>query len=159
MKLTAKEVMSKEFETISLDAPVMEAVERILKGKVRESGFRTISLMVTDSMGRLAGVVSMLDILYHMRPPFFNYMDDNAGMDMDDVSLYIDRFKGLSVKHVMTIQTSGAYPEENILPLIDQMVRKKVRRLPVLEDGILVGVVYITEVYRKICQEWLGAEL
>ena len=159
MKLTAKDVMSTEFETISLDAPVMEAVERILNGKVRESGYRTISLMVTDSMGKLAGMISMLDLLYHLRPPFFNYMEDNAGMDLEDISLYTERFKDLSVKHVMTSQVSGASSDDNILLLIDQMVRKKVRRLPVLENGMLVGVVYISEVYRQICREWLGVQV
>ncbi|MBI9077074.1 MAG: CBS domain-containing protein [Desulfatibacillum sp.] len=156
MKLTAQDVMSTEFDTISMDAPVMEAVERILNGKVRKSGYRTISLMVTDPMGRLAGVISMLDILYHLRPPFFNYMEDNAGMDLEDISLYTERFKDLSVKHVMTTQVSGASVDENVLVLVDRMVRKKVRRLPVIENGVAVGVVFISELYQKICQEWLG---
>ena len=155
MKLTAKDVMSTEFETISMDAPVMEAVTRIANGKVRDSGYKTISLMVTDPIGGLAGVISMVDILYNLRPPFFNYMEDNTGMDVDDNTLYIERFKGLSVKHVMSTQASTAMEDENILVLVDRMVRKKIRRLPVLKDGMVTGVVYIHEVFQRLCKDWL----
>ncbi|MBI9077073.1 MAG: CBS domain-containing protein [Desulfatibacillum sp.] len=155
MKLTAKDVMSTEFETISMDAPVMEAVERIFNGRIRESGYKTISLMVTDPMGGMAGVISMMDILYNLRPPFFDYMEDNTGMDLGDITLYIERFKGLSVKHVMTSQVSVAAMDEHILVLVDRMVRKKIRRLPVVKDGVVIGVVYIHEVFRRLCKDWL----
>ncbi|WP_028313284.1 CBS domain-containing protein [Desulfatibacillum aliphaticivorans] len=156
MKLTAKDVMYLEYETIPMDAPVMEAVERIAHGKVRESGYKTISLIVTDPVGGMAGVISMVDILYNLRPPFFNYMEDNAGMDMDDITPYIERFKGLSVRHVMTTQASTAAADEHILVLVDRMVRKKIRRLPVLENGTVIGVVYIHEVFQRLCEDWLG---
>jgi CBS domain-containing protein len=73
MELKAKDIMVKDFSTIRPDAPVREAVRMILEGKPRQNGYKPFGIMVTDEIGRLVGMVSMFDILYHLRPPFMNF--------------------------------------------------------------------------------------
>jgi CBS domain-containing protein len=43
--------------------------------------------------------------------------------------------------------------------VIDRMVRKKCRRLPVLERSRVVGIVYLSEVYYHLCKNLLKTEL
>jgi len=61
------------FDTINQEASVEEAINLILKGKVRKTGHKTISLIVVDDYGQMTGVITMYDILYHLRPDFLNF--------------------------------------------------------------------------------------
>ena len=46
MQLYARDLMTKNFDTIHRDAPVELAIKKILNAKVRPTGHKTISLMV-----------------------------------------------------------------------------------------------------------------
>jgi len=38
------------------------------------------------------------------------------------------------------------------------MVKEKSRRLPVVENGKLIGIVYLAEVFGHLCKNWLNME-
>ena len=69
----ANDIMVRDFDSIDENALVGEAVKKIFAGKLRRTGYKTVSLMVTDEMHQLVGVVTMFDILYHLRPTFLKY--------------------------------------------------------------------------------------
>ena len=77
MTLYAKDIMVTHFDTIHMDAPIEEAIHKISNGIVRKTGYKTISLMVVDDLNRLCGVISMFDVLYHLRPDFLNFGIDS----------------------------------------------------------------------------------
>ncbi|MBF0119864.1 MAG: CBS domain-containing protein [Desulfobacterales bacterium] len=155
MKLTARDIMVKDFETISQDAPVEEAVKLILKGKIRETGYKTVSVMVTDKMGNLAGVLSMFDVLYHLRPPILNSFRDSFNFSEQELESYIKRFKGLTVSQVMNSPVRYVSPDTELMVIIDRMVKEKSRRLPVVDKSKLIGVVYLAEVFSHLSKNWL----
>jgi CBS-domain-containing membrane protein len=157
MELTAKDIMTKDFDTIREDAPILDAVRKILSGKVRETGHKTVSLMVTDAFGSFVGMISMMDILYHVRPPFFDYTVDWEGVTEAEVPFYVDRFRGLVVGQVMSTLVPTASPNDMVLKLIDVMVKEKVRNLPVIQDSKVIGIVYLSEVFITLCKKWLLA--
>ena len=68
MTLQARDIMVKEFDKIHSSAPASEAIEMILNGRIRATGHKTVSLIVVDAAREMAGVVTMFDILYHLRP-------------------------------------------------------------------------------------------
>ncbi|MEW5733410.1 MAG: CBS domain-containing protein [Thermodesulfobacteriota bacterium] len=157
LEIKAKDIMTTDFNTVAKDEPVLTAVRKILEGRTRNTGHRTVSVVVLDEVGNFAGMLSMLDILYHVRPPFFEYILDEVDVKMTEVPHYIDRFKSLAVENVMNYPVPVADPEDHILRLIDLMVKKKVRNLPVLEGNKVVGIVYLSEVYIELCNHWLLA--
>jgi hypothetical protein len=53
--------------------------------------------MVTDDFGDLVGVLSMFDVLYHIRPPFLNYLGDSVQIAVQELEAYVNRFKELTV--------------------------------------------------------------
>ncbi|MCK5349710.1 MAG: CBS domain-containing protein, partial [Desulfobacula sp.] len=73
MKIFVKDIMVTEFDTIRSDETVEKAIQMILNGKVRETGDKTASLMVLDKVMMFVGIITMADILYHLRPTFLNY--------------------------------------------------------------------------------------
>ena len=93
--------MVTEFNTIQHDASITEAVRLIYNGKVRETGFKTVCTMVTNHFGELVGIVSMFDILYHLRPPIMNYLGDSIHVGTQELESYVKQFKGMTVEQVM----------------------------------------------------------
>jgi len=159
MKATARDVMVRNFDKIRSDAPIEEAVRLIFKGKVRETGQKTASVMVIDRFNRLTGVISMFDILYHLRPPVFNYMVSGIDFWNEELESYIKRFKRLTVKQIMSSPVLFVAPDDDLMVVIDRMVREKCRRLPVLERSRVIGIVYLSEVYYYLCKNLLKTEI
>jgi CBS domain-containing protein len=151
MTLFAKDIMVKSFDSVHKDAPIDAAIKKILNGKVRETGHKTMSLMAVDDSQQLAGVLTLFDILYHLRPTFLNY-----GVDGDMLSWHgqlkkcIEDLKGKKVKDVMSKNITVASPDEHLMVLLDRMVKNKYHRLPVLENNKPVGIVYLADIYHYL---------
>jgi CBS-domain-containing membrane protein len=158
MNLTARDVMVEEFNTIDQHAPIEDAVRMIFQGETRETGYKTVSVIVTDKYGGLIGVVSMFDILYHLRPPVLNFMGDSIDFPEDELTAYITRFKGLTVAQVMSSPVRYVTPDTHLIVIVDRMVKEKCRRLPVVENAKVIGIVYLAEVFSHLCKYWLKIE-
>jgi CBS domain-containing protein len=158
MKLTARDVMVMEFNTIDQNAPIEDAVRMIFQGKIRKTGYKTVSIIVTDKFGDLVGVVSMFDILYHLRPPILNYMGESINFPEKELNSYVNRFKGLTVAQVMNSPVRYVTPDTDLLVIVDRMVKEKCRRLPVVENAKVIGIVYLAEVFGHLCKDWLNMD-
>jgi CBS-domain-containing membrane protein len=158
MKLTARDVMVMEFNTIDQNAPIEDAVRMIFQGKIRKTGYKTVSIIVTDKFGDLVGVVSMFDILYHLRPPILNYMGESINFPEKELNTYVNRFKGLTVAQVMNSPVRYVTPDTDLLVIVDRMVKEKCRRLPVVENAKVIGIVYLAEVFGHLCKDWLNMD-
>ena len=151
MTLHAKDVMVTNFDTIHVNSPVKEAIDKIANGIVRETGYKTISLMVIDDLNRLCGVITMFDILYHLRPDCLNFGVDGSEVEWEgQLNKLVERFQGKTVRQVMTRNVVSADVEDHIMTLLDRMVKNKYRRLPVLKNDRPVGIVYISDVFHRI---------
>ena len=159
MRQTARDVMVTEFNTIHHTAPITEAVRLIYNGKARKTGYKTICIMVTNEYGDLLGVLSMFDILYHVRPPFLNYLGDSVDIGVQELKSYINLFEGLTVEQVMNSPVKYVSPDTDIMKIVDRMVKDKLRRLPVVEGTKVIGIVYLSEIYCHICKNWLNIDL
>ncbi|MEW6078947.1 MAG: CBS domain-containing protein [Thermodesulfobacteriota bacterium] len=151
MTLCAKDIMVTDFDKIHVNAPMEDAINMILNGKIRKSGHKTISLMVHDDFLRLAGVITMFDILYHLRPTYLNY-----GINGDEVSWegqtekLIHDLKNKKVHQIMSHNIVSTSPDEHLMAVLDRMVKNRYRRLPVLVNDRPIGVVYISDIYYRM---------
>ena len=158
MDLTARDIMVQDYGTIRPDAPVREAVRLIYKGKVRKTGYKPFGILVTDEIGLLIGMVSMFDVIYHLRPPFMNYDVDSFTVWKGDMEPFLDKFDDLTVEQVMSTSVLTASPEDHLMIAIDRMVKKRARRLPVVENDKILGIVYLSDIFCYLCGEWLEIE-
>lgn len=151
MTLCARDVMVTSFDKIDENASIEKAIQMISDGKVRKTGHKTISLMVTDYSDNLVGVITMFDILYHLRPAFLNYGIDGDQLPwIGQLDNFIRDLKAKKVKQVMSTDVMGASLDEHLMVLLDRMIKNKYRRLPVLENNKPIGVVYISDIYYKL---------
>ena len=151
MTLLAKDIMVKSFDKINENASVGTAIDMILNGRVRETGHKTISLMVTNDFNQYVGVVTMFDVLYHLRPAFLNHGVDGEHFTWDGQLVQFTReLREKDVRQIMSSEVVGALAEEHIMVVLDRMIKNRYRRLPVLDGGQPVGIIYISDIYHHL---------
>ena len=152
MTIYAKDVMDTSFHKIHQDAPLDYAINLVLNGKVRKTGHKTVSIIVVDDFGQLAGVISMYDILYHLRPDFLNLANISADKLLwkGQLSRLVEALKEKTAKQVMSRNVMCASIDDHIMVILDLMIKNKYRRLPVLEQNKPIGVIYLSDVYNSI---------
>jgi len=148
MKVFVKDIMVTEFDTIGEKEPVEKAIQMILNGKVRETGDKTSSLMVLDDVMMFVGIITMADILYHLRPTFLNYGMSGENVEWSgQFDIAMKTLKEKQVSQLMSRNIVGASVDEHLMVILDRMVKNKYHRLPVLEGGKPIGIVYIADIY------------
>ncbi len=144
---TAKDVMSTRFHTLDPDISISEAV-RMFKKASEEEKQNIFGMMVTDKGGRLVGMLSMYDILLFIRPKHIHVW----GM-MDDIDIAglientCERAKSILVSDIMTTDVITVAPDTHLMVILDIMIKKHIRRIPVLEAEKAIGMVYISNFF------------
>lgn len=154
MQLYARDLMTKNFDTINCEASVEAAIKKILNAKVRPTGHKTISLMVVDDEHALVGTISMHYILYHMRPFSLLFAVEDADMSWSGgLEGFVQAVKAKKVRQIMNPDVLSIPPDEPLMAIIDRMMHNRVRRLSVVEGGKLIGVVYMSDIFYHLFSE------
>jgi len=153
MKILAKDIMTTNFHTLGPDASISDAVKMFRRAGEEESQ-KIFGMMVTDDTGGLVGMISMYDILLYMRPKHIHIW----GM-MDDIDISglvenaCDRAKSILVGDIMSTEAITITPETHLMMILDIMIKKHIRRLPVLENGEILGIVYISDLFYHLLKQ------
>jgi len=154
-ELNIKDIMVTDFVTIRPNAPVSKAARLIFGGKPRDTGYKPCGIMVVDEFSHLMGMISMVDILYHLRPSFMNYELENVQLWEGELEVYLDHFTDLRVEQVMSSPVISVTSKDDLMVVIDRMVRSGIRRLPVVDNEKIIGIVYLSDVFYHVCKTWL----
>ena len=152
MGLTARHVMTTRFHTLRPETPIAEAV-KIFRQAGEEQGQTVFGLLVTEASGRLVGLLSMYDILLLLRPKHIHIWGEMADLEVDGIlEAACRRAKSVLVGDIMTTEVITITPDTHLLHIIDIMIKKHVRRLPVLEGGKILGLVYLSAVFNHLLE-------
>ena len=110
----AKDIMSATVTTVHEYANVMEVIKLLVEHNVT-------GLPVVDDSGRLLGMVTEKDILMLL--------------------LYDPNVKGKTVTDLMTTEITHFDEDENLMTIFESLVQSNFRRVPILSEGRLVGIV------------------
>lgn len=147
MKITARDIMDTRFHTLSPETPVSDAVS-LFKKASRDENRRLFGMMVLDSDGTLVGMLSMYDILLFLRPKHVHIW---GKMDDIDIAGIIDqsceKTRAIRVGDIMSQEIVTIAPETHKFMILDIMIKKHIRRLPVVDDGKILGIVYISDLF------------
>lgn len=134
--MRAHQIMTRSVITVAPDATVLEAANLMLRHHV--SG-----LPVVDSAGKLVGIVSEGDFIRRSeigtqkkRGRWLRFLL-GAGATATD---YV-RENGRRISEVMTVDPVTVTEETPLDQIVSSMERHGVKRLPVMRDGKLVGIV------------------
>ncbi|MGH7378395.1 MAG: CBS domain-containing protein [Candidatus Methylomirabilales bacterium] len=106
---------------------------------------------VVDRRGRLVGLVSERDVLEAMYPNRPELRSEKRGKRR--VHRQIRDIRRLPVRDVMIREVVTAPPDADPLRLASLLAIRRIRRIPIVEDGKLVGIVSQGDVYQAIFQK------
>ncbi len=98
-------------------------------------------------------MLSMYDILLYVRPKHIQVW--GAMEDLDVVCLIdsaVSRLKSILVGDIMTLDVITVGPHVDLLMVLDIMIKKHVRRLPVVEEERIIGMVYISDLFTHLLE-------
>jgi CBS domain-containing protein len=150
MDLTAREVMNSNYSTLSPQMTIGEAIRAFQKAGEKQQQI-VFGMVVTDGSGRLLGMLSMYDIFLLIRPKHIHIWGEIKDVDISGIlDEACRRALGILVGDIMTTDLTTITPDTHLLRIIDIMLKKHVRRLPVLEEGKMVGMVYMSRVFQLL---------
>jgi CBS domain-containing membrane protein len=138
--MRVKDVMQKEVTTLDLADNLDVADDIMTLGRVRH-------LPVVDSKNRLVGIVSQRDLLKASVASVLNL----------DRTVEHDWLKAIPVRLAMIGDVSTVTPDTPLNSALTIMITKKIGCLPVVHDGILVGLLTETDCL-EILARLLGGE-
>jgi len=134
--MRAHQIMTRNAITVLPGTPIIEAARKMLENHL--SG-----LPVLDQSGRLVGIVSESDFLrrseintQHRRPRWLQYFLSPAHSADDFI-----HERGRKVEDVMTRDLIAAGEDTPLDELVRLMEKNGIKRLPVLRDDKLVGII------------------
>ena len=156
MMVTAKDIMSTKFRTLLPDTPITKAVKIFKKTSEKEQQ-KIFGMMVTNEDGHLIGMISMYDILLFIRPKHIHIWGTMENIDieglLDDVC---ERAKSILVGDIMTTDVITVKPDTHLMMILDIMIKKHIRRIPVLKGEKPVGIVYISNLFYHLVERMIS---
>jgi CBS domain-containing protein len=143
--MQVRDVMTTNVISIPAQATILEAARTMLRNRI--SG-----LPVVDAEGRLIGMVTEGDFLRRseigterQRPKWLEFVLGLGRLAEDYV-----RAAGRKVEDVMTRDPVAVSEGDDLAIMVELMERRRVKRLPVLRDGKMVGIVSRANLMRAL---------
>jgi len=136
MIMQVKDVMTRNVISVAANEPILEAARLMLQNKI--SG-----LPVIDATGKLVGIVTEGDFLrrsetgtQRQRPKWLEFLVGPGRMADEYV-----RTSGRKVDEIMSLDPVSVTEDDPLETVVEQMERHRVKRLPVMRGGQMVGII------------------
>jgi CBS domain-containing protein len=142
--LPVEDVMTRDVLSVTADAPVRTAVERLI-----DRAFR--ALPVVDRDGRVVGVVSSGDLV--SRGGLGARLELLSAMSETGRRGFLDQLSARRIADVMTPNPSIVASTATLADATRLMAERKIKRVPVVDgDGRLVGILARSDVLRAVAE-------
>lgn len=149
---TARDVMTTTFHTLDPEISIAQAV-KLFKAASEKENRRIFGMMVTDDMGRLIGIISMYDILLFVRPKHIHVWGKMDDIDITGLmDTVCENAKSVRVGDIMSTDVITITPDTHLMVILDIMIKKHIRRIPVLDGHKIEGIVYISDLFNHIAE-------
>jgi CBS domain-containing protein len=145
--MKALDVMQRQVVTVTAEASIKDAVHLM-------TAHRISGLPVVDVHGSVVGILSEGDLLRRvelgteLRLPVWRAWFADAGRIAAD---YV-RSHGRKVGEVMTVPAICVTPETELSEVVALMESRRIKRVPVIRDGLLAGIVTRSDLIRALGQ-------
>jgi CBS domain-containing protein len=111
---------------------------------------------VVDDEERIVGIISEKDIIKAMYPNYVEFLYDPVrSRNLEETEERYEDLLSRKVDDLMVRDVASITPDTPILKAASMMIIKKVRRLPVVDQGKLVGIVSQGDIHQAIFKKKL----
>ena len=143
------EIMARNVQTTTPEATLKESLEILTKERLN-------GLVVVEG-NKVVGVVTKADIFRAILPTQCDICEDELLMkDPEYVEERIFKFLGIRVEKIMgtpPVTTSSNVP---IVKAGSMMVLRRIKQVPVVDDGALVGIVTLSDILSALRKKSAG---
>ncbi|MFI5402632.1 MAG: HPP family protein [Planctomycetota bacterium] len=159
--MTVADIMTREFEIVREDATLLDAMRHLRDCPLVEDEIGIKCVVVLDGSDSLAGILTQSDVVGEILFPYFvrdlsERTDGQRRIRKEDYRALATWAAKVTVRDVMTRGPVTLAPTDDLFEAADLIVSRKVKSLPVLEAGRVVGIVYRSSLYRSIAESVLA---
>jgi CBS domain-containing protein len=150
--MQARDIMTTTMVTVTPETPVSEVAHKLLAHDIG-------AVPVIDN-GRVVGLVSETDLLRRpetgtlKRRSWLAYFEAPSTLAEE-----YSRFHGTRARDVMNKKIHSVTPRSDLLDVVDLMEKRRIRRVLVMEDGQLRGIVCRSDLLRGMLASRAKAEV
>ena len=143
--MRARDIMTTSVVTVSPETSIRDIAQTLLERRIS-------AVPVVDGRNRVVGVVSEGDLLHRIENQTERHRSWWLEMVASAEDLAGDYVKshGLAAKDVMTWPVISTTPGASLAELATLLDRYRIKRVPVLENGALVGIVSRADLLRGL---------
>jgi CBS domain-containing protein len=146
--MLVKDIMTENPITVTGRMEILKAAKILLDNRIN-------GVPVVDDHGRLVGILCQSDIIAQQKklpvPSLFSFLDGYINLSsMKAIEKEVRKIAATAVSDAMTPNPITVEPESSIETVATLMVDQKFHTLPVVENGVLVGVVGKKDILRTL---------
>jgi PTS system nitrogen regulatory IIA component len=144
--LCAEDIMDSEFETVTLDTPVVDALRAIASAK-------DDAVPVLNQKDEFAGEISSREIIKLGIPEYIDLLSDVSFLkSFEPFENYFRRERDLRVRDLYKQSVLSAESETPLVEVAHKMISGNKRRVYILKNRKLVGVIHRKNFITKVLQ-------
>jgi CBS domain-containing protein len=150
--MLARDIMTTDVYTFAPDTPVVEAAEQLVRRRISGAP-------VVDAARRVIGVISEGDFIRRAElgterswSGWREFLTAKSTMAHEFI-----RSHGTRVGDVMTAPVWTVGEEATLAEICELFEKKNIRRVPVVRDGVLLGIVSRADMVRALLKRWAEA--
>ena len=141
--MLVSEVMTRKVITFSPSDSFSKVIKLLLSHKISGAP-------VVNKKGKVVGVISEKDLFYKLFPSEKKfYKDIKYYMNHENLVKESKKVYRLKVKNLMSRNIISVRSDDHILTACSLILIHNIRRLPVIDDGKLVGIVTTNNIYKN----------
>ena len=146
--MLVKEIMTENPITVAADTEIIKVAKILLDRRIN-------GVPVVDDAGKLVGIVCQSDIIAQQKklpvPSLFSFLDGYINLSsMKNLEKEVRKIAATAVSDAMTPNPVTVGPDSSIQTVAALMVDHNLHTLPVLDKGVLVGVVGKEDILRTL---------
>lgn len=151
--MKVREIMTEPVLTVTKDRTLEEVAHKMLNNRVG-------GLPVVDDDGKIVGMVTESDFSAkeHAIPFSRNYSPQLFGewMSKENVEKAYEAARSIQVKEIMTKPAITILEDDTVAEAVRRMLERRVHRLPVVRDGVPVGIISRHDLLKMVVQKFEG---
>ena len=146
--MLVKEIMTDNPITATIDMEIFKAAKILLDNRIN-------GLPVVNDTGKLVGILCQSDIIVQQKkfpvPSLFSFLDGYISLSSTKgLEKEVRKMAATAVSDAMTPNPVTVGPDSDIQTVAALMVDHNLHTLPVVEEGVLVGVVGKEDILRTL---------